>query len=99
VDAVDTEVGRLCRELRNALALESCEMCPIASFLCNIRQELTGKHEDVFGHRPSFIFFILKFLLFYYSYVHTMLGALLPPAPSLSPNPLNTWQKLFCPYL
>jgi hypothetical protein len=47
-------------------------------------------------------------LFFYYSYVHTRLGSFLPPAPtpsltthsapSLSPHPLNTQQKLFCPY-
>jgi hypothetical protein len=52
---------------------------------------------------------VFLFLLFYYSYVHTMLGSFLPPAPtpfltthsapSLSPHPLNTQQKLFCPYL
>jgi hypothetical protein len=45
---------------------------------------------------------------FFYSYVHTRLGSFLPPAPtpsltthstpSLSPHPLNTQQKLFCPY-
>jgi hypothetical protein len=51
----------------------------------------------------SFFFFSL----FYYSYVHTRLGSFLPLAPtpsltthctpSLSPHPLNTQQKLFCP--
>jgi hypothetical protein len=49
------------------------------------------------------------FLLFYYSYVHTRLGSFLPlppppplpptPLPPSPPHPLNTQQKLFCPYL
>jgi hypothetical protein len=42
------------------------------------------------------------YLFIYYSYVHTMLGSFLPPplTPSPSPaHPLDTWQKLFCPYL
>jgi hypothetical protein len=47
--------------------------------------------------------------LFYYSYVHTRLGSFLPPPPPLPlpptlpppapPYPLDTRQKLFCPYL
>jgi hypothetical protein len=55
----------------------------------------------------SVIFFFFSFF-FYYSYVHTRLGSFLPPpptpsltthsTPSLSPHPLNTQQKLFCPY-
>jgi hypothetical protein len=59
--------------------------------------------------QDAFFFLIrVHFLLFYYSYVHTRLGSFLPPAPtpfltthsapSLSPHPLNTQQKLFCPY-
>jgi hypothetical protein len=49
------------------------------------------------------------FLLFYYSYVHTRLGSFLPPCPHplpyhplhplLLPHPLDTQQKLSCPYL
>jgi hypothetical protein len=63
------------------------------------------------GHTVSFDFKLMAhfFLFFYYSYVHTRLGSFLPPAPTpsltthsapfLSPHPLNTQQKLFCPYL
>jgi hypothetical protein len=52
--------------------------------------------------------FFFIFILFYYSYVHTTLGSFLPPAPTPSltthstppspPHPLNTQQKLFCPF-
>jgi hypothetical protein len=55
-----------------------------------------------------FLLFCYFVLLFYCSYVHTRLGSFLPPAsipsltthsaPSLSRPPLNTQQKLFCPY-
>jgi hypothetical protein len=46
------------------------------------------------------------FFFFYYSYVHSRLGSFLPPSPPLPltppppslPHPLNTQQKLFCPY-
>jgi hypothetical protein len=39
--------------------------------------------------------------IYFYSYVHTMLGSFLPPAPtpSLTTHPLDTRQELFCPYL
>jgi hypothetical protein len=50
------------------------------------------------------------YLFIFYSYLHTMFGSFLPPfphlplnpppvVPSLSPHPLATRQKLFCPYL
>jgi hypothetical protein len=35
---------------------------------------------------PNFILFYLFIYLFYYSYVHTMLGSFLPPAPTPSIN-------------
>jgi hypothetical protein len=41
------------------------------------------------------------FSLFIYSYVHTLFGQFLPlasPTPSLSPHPLASRQKLFCPF-
>jgi hypothetical protein len=51
----------------------------------------------------SFLFLFLKFLLFYYSYVHTMLGSFLLPFPTSSltttlpppspPHPLDSWQS------
>jgi hypothetical protein len=52
------------------------------------------------------LYFFLIFL--FYSYVHTMFGSFLPLSlhplpyprpPPLSPQPLTTRQKLFCPYL
>jgi hypothetical protein len=71
-------------------------------------KELTSKlaqeGDDILCalRKASLLFF------FYYSYVHTRLGSFLHPAPtqsltthsapSLSPHPLNTQQKLFCPY-
>jgi hypothetical protein len=47
---------------------------------------------------PENVLFFFSFF-FYYSYVHTRLGSFLPPAPTPSLSlPLNTQQKLFCPY-
>jgi hypothetical protein len=42
------------------------------------------------------------FCLFIYSYVHTLLGSFLPPAPCpfpLPPIPLTSLRNLFCPFL
>jgi hypothetical protein len=44
------------------------------------------------------------YLLFIYSYVHTLFGSFLPPAPCplpplFTPPPLTSRHNLFCPYL
>jgi hypothetical protein len=73
---------------------------------CELEAECGDRGDRNLGSPQGHWFFF--FLLFYYSYVHTRLGSILPPAPtpsltthstlSRSP-PLNTQQKLFCPYL
>jgi hypothetical protein len=73
------------------------------------RDEILAKPPTVACSLNITLLFIFIFIFFfYYSYVHTRLGSFLPPAPtpsltthsapSLCP-PLNTQQKLFCPYL
>jgi hypothetical protein len=69
--------------------------------VCALRSEI-----KFFYFYFYFILFFFSFF-FYYSYVHTRLGLFLPPAPTPSltthstpsRSPLNTQQKLFCPYL
>jgi hypothetical protein len=70
-----------------------------------------GKETQIKKKQMVNLFFFSLFsslfiyFLFYYSYVHTRLGSFLPPAPTPSltthslPHPLNTQQKLFCPYI
>jgi hypothetical protein len=62
-----------------------------------------GNHSMMCSQKRKEQFFLHFLKLFYYSYVHTMLGSFLPPAPNPSltthsAQPLNTRQKLFCPY-
>jgi hypothetical protein len=75
-----------------AIAVCSLSLSPFLLRLCSMQTSGSG-------------FFFFKFL--FYSYVHIMLGSFLPlphplpypPSPLSPPHPLDTQQKLFCPYL